>query len=205
MKKTLLNLTAVCITLLCYAGCSHEEHHHEGDGHNHAPSTQAEHKHHYDGDGHDHGNASATDDETERSGHSHKVGRHGGRLAVLGGHSYHAEMMVANTKTGEIVFEITDRTAEKPAAVEAKELKLNATIDKKPRTFKFQREETERNKGYVSFAITDVVLAKLLDSGEWEGKAIVSFNEKGDPKSGNLYKGELEKEHEHHNHDGHAH
>ncbi|MDR1963104.1 MAG: hypothetical protein LBQ50_04950 [Planctomycetaceae bacterium] len=203
MKKTLLNLTTVCMTLLCYAGCSHDDHH---DGHNHgnALTTQAESEHH-DHDGHDHGDASATQNETERGVHRHDIGRHKCRLAVFGGHRYHAEMIVANTETGEIVFEITDRTAENPAVVEAKELKLNATIDKKLQSFKLPREVTEREKGYVTFALKDVTLAKLLDSGNWDGNVIVILEEKGVPKSGNLYKGAINKEHEHHDHDGHAH
>ncbi|GHT28622.1 hypothetical protein FACS18942_09190 [Planctomycetales bacterium] len=203
MKKTLLNLTAVCIAMLCYTGCSHEEHHHDGDGHNHAPATQAE--HHHEGDGHDHGNASATDDETERSGHSHKVGRHKGRIAVLGGHSCHAELIAVNPETGEVVFEITDRSAKTPAVVEAKELTLTAVIDKKSQEFTLPRETAEREKGYTTFALKDAALAKLLHTGNWDGDVIVILDEKGVNKEGKLYKGQLDDRHEHHDHDGHDH
>jgi hypothetical protein len=203
MKKTLLNLTAVCITLLCYAGCSHEEHHNE---HDRASATQAEHEHHHDGDGHDHSNDSAMQDETERSGHSHEYGRHGGRIAVLGEHSFHAELIVSNPETGEVVFEITDRSAKKNAVVESKELTLTATIDKKLQSFKLQREAAEREKGYATFALNDVTLAKLLNnSGTLDSDVKVKLNEKGVPNSGNLFKGQINKASEHHDHDGHAH
>ncbi|MDR2763229.1 MAG: hypothetical protein LBB88_11540 [Planctomycetaceae bacterium] len=180
MKTSILNITVFCIALVCLNGCSHEDNHSHDQG---SDSTRL---------------PAVTNNHSE---HSHEIGRHGGRLAVMGGHNYHAETMIVNTETGEIVIEITGKDSKTSTNINANELTLIQSVNGQPKTFIFNRENKEREKDFITFSLSDIELAKTIQAGNWEDNITLSLTIEGVGNRGNLFKGKINNKQDHHDHD----
>ena len=124
-----------------------------------------------------------------------RKGPHGGLLAVLGSHEYHAEVL-ADHDTGKVTLFLTDAKFQ-PIAVDVKEVRLNLMVDGKPKQYVLKVAETIGPDQPIPFTLTDVELAELLEEG-WAGEARVAVELDGAPYTGAL--AQPEKDHDNHDH-----
>lgn len=150
---------------------------------------------HFDGDGHDHGNKNRP--------------KHNQVAAEFPGHKYSIEIAVKEMKekVGDkdivvpVVFaHVTDAHFD-PIFVEAKEIRLNFIVDKKPKSFvllpvKVDPKAEKDSKRPSVFELKDPALAKLISAG-WTGNAMVAMQVGKTPYNAKLMKAKEIKSHNH--------
>jgi hypothetical protein len=125
-------------------------------------------------------------------------------LVEFPGHKYSMEI-IDDEATGLVTAFLTDAHFA-PIDVDAKEVRLNFTVDGAPKTFTLTRLEQETGKP-ATFTLTDKALATLNCDG-WQGEATASVEISGTPYNAKLTKlGAHDHDHaqEGHNHEGHGH
>jgi hypothetical protein len=130
--------------------------------------------------------------------HEHgEYGPHGGHLVELGEEEYHAEV-VLNPKTKDVTVYILGSDPQKPAPIDAKEVRLELTIDGKtgPHVARPspQKEDHPGESSRFVLANDPDIKAKIDDEHELVGHVNVTVK-------GKSYSGEIE--HEHGGHDEH--
>lgn len=130
--------------------------------------------------------------------HEHgEYGPHGGHLVELGEEEYHAEV-VLNPKTKDVTVYILGSDAQKPAPIDAKEVRLELTIDGEtgPHVARPspQKEDHPGESSRFVLANDPDIKAKIDDEHELVGHVNVTVK-------GKSYSGEIE--HEHGGHDEH--
>ncbi|MCL2743283.1 MAG: hypothetical protein FWE67_05475 [Planctomycetaceae bacterium] len=172
MQRTLLTAVLLSVSLILFCGCPASK--------VEAPKTSP---------------VSSAESKPVRSGHSHDFGPNGGSLAVMGAHQFHAEA-IANEETGDVEIRIYTGS-NKPTTLEAKEIKLNRTIEGKPKQYDLPAVE---GGDTATFKINDKELAEAVNDRKWEGALQVALLVDGVPCNGVMSK----KKHEGDDH-GHEH
>jgi len=136
------------------------------------------------GDGHDHGPAPKTEAAPDAHAALHKT-KYNEVLVEFPGHKYAMEIIDEKETTGLVTAFLTNAHFE-PIAVDAKEVRLNFTVDGQPKTYTLTRIETETDKP-ATFTLTDKELATLNCEG-WQGEATASVEIDGTPYNAKLVK-----------------
>jgi hypothetical protein len=117
-------------------------------------------------------------------------GPHNGHLIELGGdHEYHGEIVHDDT-AGTVTIYILDGTAKKAAPIDAKEITINVTHDKKPEQFKLAASPDQGDpEGKSSrFVSKDKHLLEDLDAKGAQAELVFSVGSK-------QFRGKIEHEH----------
>ncbi|NQT36466.1 MAG: hypothetical protein HQ581_03200 [Planctomycetes bacterium] len=134
--------------------------------------------------------------------HSHDT-PHGGLLAVLGSHEYHAEVL-HDEDTNQVTAIISDSEWQ-PIESKITNVKLNLMVADVPEPFSLS-PQTRKAGEEVRFSTVNAELCELVCEG-WEGNAEVSADIDGAPYRGKLAKPEGDHEDhdedEGHDEDGH--
>lgn len=160
MRHSSSTVTILCASLVLFCGCPTQQ--------SPAPAPQP---------------AAPAEPSQDHVGHSHDFGLHGGSLAVLGSHQFHAEAL-ANEESGEVEIRIYTGS-NKPTTLNVKELTLNRTIDRKPKQYTLSVADGGET---TTFKISDKELAEVINDRTWDGELQVLLMLDGVPCSGNLSK-----------------
>jgi hypothetical protein len=125
--------------------------------------------------------------------HDHEHGPHSGHLVELGEEEYHAEV-VFDSKDARITIYLLDSTAKKPAATDAKEVKLDLTVAGEPKSFAAKAAadsgDPPGKSSRFEIAGNSDVKAHIKDEEDLKGSVTVAIN-------GKTYTGRIVHEHGH--------
>jgi hypothetical protein len=125
--------------------------------------------------------------------HDHEHGPHSGHLVELGEEEYHAEV-VFDPKDAKITIYLLDSSAKKPAATDAKEVKLELTIAGQAKSFAAkpaaESGDPPGKSSRFEIAGNSDIKAKIKDEEDLKGSVTVTIN-------GKTYTGRIVHEHEH--------
>lgn len=160
MKFSIFTLGSLCLSLVLLSGCSQSP----------SPSGSV---------GEKTGGAVA-----EKGEHRHDIGPRGGRLAVLGAHQYHAEVIPEHG--AEVEFYVYD-AHNHPVKLDAKELTVSTMIGEESKIFTLPVVFEGDTQQPARFKIADSTLGEILSHDH--GKDIqVSLLVDGVPCNGTLAK-----------------
>jgi hypothetical protein len=129
--------------------------------------------------------------------HAHDA-PHGGFLAILGNHEYHAEI-VADPSTSQVCVYLTDAHFGAVSVTE-QELSVSVLVDDEPRQYDLS---VDADSEVLRFITTDEKLCEVISEG-WQGDAQVFGTINGTRYSGRFERAAGEAGHEEHDHKEHA-